>query len=84
MKGGGGQKMSVFVHVQGIKIVDAGGGGVKNWQHSVHVVYRDLVYDRNHYFGLGSIQKPKPKLADTFGRYSKRYWNHILKGESSY
>ena len=26
---------------------------------------RVVVYDRNHYFGLG----PKPKLADTFGRY---------------
>ena len=40
----------------------------------------DLVYDRNHYFGLG----PKPKLADTFGRLRNRYRNHILKGESSY
>jgi hypothetical protein len=30
MRGGGGQKMSVFVH--------AGGGGVKKWQNSVHVV----------------------------------------------
>ena len=36
---GGGQKMSVFVHAQGIKIVHAGGGGgVKKWQNSVHVV----------------------------------------------
>ena len=25
--------------------------------------------DRNHYFGLGPIPKPKPKLADTFGQY---------------
>ena len=41
-----------------------------------------LVYNRNHYFGLGPIPKPKPKLADTFGRYRNRYWNHILKGES--
>ena len=32
--GGGGQKMSVFVHTQGIKTV----GGVKKWQNSVHVV----------------------------------------------
>ena len=24
------------------------------------------MYDRNHYFGLGLIPKPKPKLADTF------------------
>ena len=42
----------------------------------------NLVYDRNHYFGLGP--KPKPKLADTFGRYHNRYRNYILKGESSY
>ena len=27
----------------------------------------DLVYDRNRYFGLGLIPKPKLKLADTFG-----------------
>ena len=26
MRGGGGQKMSVFVHAQGIKTVHAGGG----------------------------------------------------------
>ena len=25
-----------------------------------------LLYDRNHYFGLGPIPKPKPKLADIF------------------
>ena len=30
MKGGGDQKISVFVHVQGIKTVHAGGVGVKN------------------------------------------------------
>ena len=36
-RGGGGQKMSVFVHAQGIKTVHAG-GGVKKWQNSVHVV----------------------------------------------
>ena len=35
--GGGGQKMSVFVHAQGIKTVHAG-GGVKKCQNSVHVV----------------------------------------------
>ena len=29
MRGGGGQKMSVFVHAQGIKTVHAGGGGQK-------------------------------------------------------
>jgi hypothetical protein len=38
MRGGGGQKMSVFVHAQGIKTVHGGGGGVKKWQISVHVV----------------------------------------------
>ena len=32
-----------------------------------------VVYDRNHYFGLGPIPKPKPKLADTFGRYRNWY-----------
>ena len=37
MRGGGGQKMSVFVHAQGIKTVHAGGWGRK-WQNSVHVV----------------------------------------------
>ena len=36
-------------------------------------VYK-VVYDRNHYFGLGPILKRKPK----FNR------NHILKGKSSY
>ena len=35
---GGGQKMSVFVHAQGIKTVHAEGGGVKKWQNSFHVV----------------------------------------------
>ena len=30
--------MSVFVHSQGIKTDNAGGGGVKKWQNSVHVV----------------------------------------------
>jgi hypothetical protein len=39
-----------------------------------------VVYDRNHYFGLGRI--PKPKLADTYGRYRNRYRNYIFKGES--
>ena len=29
MRGGGGQKMSVFVHAQGIKTVQKGGGGQK-------------------------------------------------------
>ena len=38
MRGGGGQKMSVFVHAQGIKTVHEGGGGGKKWQISVHVV----------------------------------------------
>ena len=30
MREGGGQKMSVFVHAQGIKPVQTGGGGAKN------------------------------------------------------
>ena len=39
MRGSGGQKMSVFVHAQGIKTVHAGGKGVvKKCQNSVHVV----------------------------------------------
>ena len=40
MRGGGGQKMSVFVHTQGINTVHAEGAGgrVKQWQNSVHVV----------------------------------------------
>ena len=37
-EGGGGKKMSVFVHTQGIKTVHAGGGGGQNWQNSVHIV----------------------------------------------
>ena len=41
-----------------------------------------LVYNRNHYFGLGPIPKPKPKLADTFGRNRNWYRNPISKGES--
>ena len=52
--------------------------GINNY--TVHTV----VYYRNHYFGFGPIPKPKPKLADTFGRYRNRYRNYILKGESSY
>ena len=41
MKGGGGQKMSVFVHTQDLKTVHAGKGGgeVKEWQNYVHVVF---------------------------------------------
>ena len=46
--------------------------------------YFSVVYDWNHYFGLGLVPKPKPKLANTLGRYCKWYWNHISKGESSY
>ena len=51
--------------------------GNGNYPKSIH---RDVVYDRNHYFGLGLIPKPKPKLADTFGRYR----NHISKGKYNY
>ena len=38
----------------------------------------EVVYDQNHYFGLGPIPKRKPKLADTFGRYRNWYRNYIL------
>ena len=38
MRGGGGQKMSVFVHAHGIKTVNARGEGVKKLHNSVHVV----------------------------------------------
>ena len=41
-----------------------------------------LVYDQNHYYGLGLI--PKSKLANTFDWYRNKYRNHILKRESSY
>ena len=44
----------------------------------------ELLYNLNHYFGVGPIPKPNPKLADAFGGYNKRYRNYILKGESSY
>ena len=37
--------------------------------------YFSLVYDWNHYLGLGPIPKQKPKLTDTFGWYH----NQILK-----
>ena len=47
----------------------------------LHKCYQVIVvYDRNHYFGLGPILKPNPKLADTFGRYR----NHISNEEYSY
>ena len=41
-----------------------------------------LMYDRNNYFGLGP--KPKPKLADTFGRYFNSDLNHMSKEEYNY
>ena len=41
-------------------------------------------YDRNHYFDLGLIPKPKHKLAETFDQYRNRYQNHISEGKSSY
>jgi hypothetical protein len=37
MRWGVGQKMSFFVHTQGIKTVHTG-EGVKKWQNSVHIV----------------------------------------------
>ena len=41
-----------------------------------------VVCDRNHYFGLGPIPKPKPTLGNTFGQYHNLYRNHISKGKS--
>ena len=41
------------------------------------------MYDRNPYFGLGLIPKPKPKLADNLGPYCNRYRNEISKGKSN-
>ena len=37
------------------------------------------MYVQNNYFGVGSIPKQKPNLADTF----RQYQNHIAKDESS-
>ena len=37
------------------------------------------MYVQNNYFGVGSIPKQKPNLADTF----RQYQNHIAKEESS-
>ena len=48
------------------------------------IYYISAVYNQNHYFVLGPILKPKPKLADTFGQYRNQYQNHILQGEYSY
>ena len=47
-------------------------------------VFSQLVYDRNCYFDLGPIPKPKPKLDDDLGRYRNRYQNHTSKQESSF
>ena len=58
------------------------------WDHYYVPIWFQLdafvVYNQNHYFGLGPIPKPKPKLADTFSRYRSQYRNHISKGKSSY
>ena len=40
-----------------------------------------VVYDWNHYFGLGPIPKLKPKMADTFGQYRNQPKPH-LKGRN--
>ena len=54
MRGGGGQKMSVFVHAHGIKNCPHKGRGVKKWQNSVQVVVEcpligvsSLVFDQS-------------------------------------
>ena len=54
MRGGGGQKMSVFVHAQGIKTVHA--GGCQKWQNSVHVVIEcplKAVVGNQNFFSFG-------------------------------
>ena len=45
MRVGGGQKMSVFVHAQGIKTIHTGvcGGGVKKGQNIAHLVVECLL-----------------------------------------
>ena len=52
------------------------GSGAQEWRSKEcrslthwNQIYQSLVYDQNHYFGLG----PKPKLADSLGGYCKRY-----------
>ena len=63
MRGGGGQKMSVFVLAQGIKTVHAGGGGVKKWQNSVHIV----------------VECPLTTLPMITLNEQKLTWNSIIK-----
>ena len=55
---------------------------ILNFPQQICFPQKEVANDWNHYFGLGPI--PKPKLADTFGRYCNRYQNHISKLESSY
>ena len=56
---------------------------VINWfviQSMYNLQTQIVVYDRNHYFGLGL--KPKPKLGDTFGGYHNQYQKQHLKREN--
>ena len=70
------------VPTEGMKILGIPTGlFIQVWHPLSSLSHFWVVYDRNHYFSLGPI--PKPKLADTFGRYHNRYRNYILKGESS-
>ena len=46
---------------------------------AIAVVLTQLVNKLNHYFGLGSIPKPKSWFANTFGRYG----NQLLKPQIS-
>ena len=49
--------MSLFVHAQNIKTVHAGGGGVKKWQNSVHVVVEcPQVASRFRLFAVYSLE----------------------------
>ena len=64
IRGRGGQKMSVFVLAQGIKTVHAGGGGgVKKWQNSVHIV----------------VECPLTTLPMITLNEQKLTWNSIIK-----
>ena len=77
--------------LQGVLVVALSLAGLTNGeddgdlrQEQINYRTAHLVYDRNHYFVIGPILKPKPKLADTFDRYCTHYRNHISKGECNY
>ena len=79
----GGHKTIFYIRVSTVEKTEFCFFTIRHHSH-YSTSYLSIVYDRNHYFGFGPIPKPKPKLADTFGRYRNRYRNHISKGKSSY